>query len=145
MTSCLTLSLEQQKYEEGPPKELLSEETLDFIATELMPAFKSMLEDEELREVISSLSVPKLDILSTGGSVRALASPCEVDGQTLAHKDFHNQRHDDCCRARLQAFRAEHTSCCIQSLARPHGLLCIGPKNLKEYEEDQLVGEAVHN
>ena len=51
MTSCLSLSLEQQKYEDGPPKELLSEETLDFIATELMPAFKAMLEDEELREV----------------------------------------------------------------------------------------------
>ena len=54
VTSCLTLSLEQQKYEEGPPKELLSEETLDFIATELMPAFKAMLEDEDLCEVILS-------------------------------------------------------------------------------------------
>ena len=54
VTSCLSLSLEQQKYKEGPPKELLSEETLDFIATELMPAFKAMLEDEELREVILS-------------------------------------------------------------------------------------------
>ena len=51
MTSCLSLSLEQQKDEEGAPKELLSEGTLDFIATELMPAFKAMLEDEELREV----------------------------------------------------------------------------------------------
>ena len=67
MTSCLTLSLEQQKYEEGPPKELLSEETLDFIATELMPAFKAMLEDEDLREVILSrftLGCQSINILS---------------------------------------------------------------------------------
>ena len=54
VTSCLSLSLAQQNYEEGPPKELLSEETLDFIANDLMPAFKAMLEDEELREVILS-------------------------------------------------------------------------------------------
>ena len=51
MTACLKSSLDHQKYEDGPPKELLSEETLDFIANELMPAFKAVLEDEELREV----------------------------------------------------------------------------------------------
>ena len=54
VTSCLSLSLAQQNYDEGPPKELLSEETLDFIANDIMPAFKAMLEDEELREVILS-------------------------------------------------------------------------------------------
>ena len=51
MTACLKSSLDHQKYEDGPPRELLSEETLDFIANELMPAFKAILEDEELREV----------------------------------------------------------------------------------------------
>ena len=51
MTACLKSSLDHQKYEDGPPRELLSEEILDFIANELMPAFKAILEDEELREV----------------------------------------------------------------------------------------------
>ena len=51
VTACLKSSLDHQKYEDGPPRELLSEETLDFIANELMPAFKAILEDEELREV----------------------------------------------------------------------------------------------
>ena len=49
VTACLKSSLDHQKYEDGPPKELLSEETLDFIANELMPAFKALLEAEELR------------------------------------------------------------------------------------------------
>ena len=51
VTTCLKSSLDHQKYEDGPPKELLSEETLEFIANELMPVFKAILEDEELREV----------------------------------------------------------------------------------------------
>ena len=68
VTTCLKSSLDHQKYEDGPPKELLSEETLEFIANELMPAFKAILEDEELREVPSSLNIDRKSHSCISGS-----------------------------------------------------------------------------
>ena len=114
-----------------------------------MPAFKAMLEDEELREVIFIVFNPGYSSLNSffciGGSAWALASNCETDGSPLAHKNRHHQRHDDRRRARLQAHRPTHPGGRLQSMAALDGLFRLGPQDPYQSQTDKPARKAFHH